>query len=87
MKNNALMLSMGGIVLALMGFAAGRAHPAHNYRPFPSGAYVYDTHTGKACYPFREAQNQADAVNAANGKERPELSKNAADMTPGCGSE
>ena len=101
MKNNAVMLAMLGIVLVLMGFAVGRAYPAHNYRPFPSGAYVYDTHTGKACYPFREAQDRANTANAldpndpwaarasqlSNPIDRALKTKTAADMTPACGSE
>jgi len=93
MNNHHLTLAIAGLVCALTGFAIGRAHPSHNYRPFPSGAYVYDTHTGKACYPFRDAQDRANAANGLdpndpwNKIDRALKTKTAAEMTPACGSE
>jgi hypothetical protein len=90
MKTDHLTLAIAGFIIGLTGFAIGRAYPSHNYRPFASGAYVYDTHTGQACYPFRAAQDRA---NAANGVDPPNIidrglrNKTAAEMTPACGSE
>jgi hypothetical protein len=47
-----ILLALGGFVL---GFAIGREHPAHRYQPFPTGGYVFDSATGKACSPFRQS--------------------------------
>ena len=84
----------------MAGFMVGRSHPAQNYQRI--GSYLYDTHTGKACAPFREAQQQANAANQtqldpndpwakplADAQRRiaAEHKKSAADMIPACGSE
>lgn len=92
--NNYGLLAIGGLVLALAGFAIGRAYPAHSYQQI--GSYLYDTRTGKACSPFRESQQQADAANALDSSDpwasvdarvRATQHKNTADMIPACGSE
>jgi len=100
-SNHVPALAIGGLVLALAGFAVGRAYPTHDYRPFSTGGYMYDGRTGKACNPFREAQDRANVANAldpndpwaavdsqlSNPIDRALKTKTAADTTPACGSE
>jgi hypothetical protein len=58
---------IGGIVLALAGFAIGRTYPAHDYHQIGTSSYLFDTHTGKACAPFRDSQVAAERAIAAKG--------------------
>jgi hypothetical protein len=85
-----------GLILGLLGFALGRVYPAHHYQPFSSGPYLYDIRTGKACSPFRDAKQRADAENARNSDDpwvakanelRASGQKSASDMIPACGTE
>lgn len=84
-----------GFVLAAVAFGMGRANPLHTFQQFSSGSYLYDTHTGKVCAPFRKAQQLADAANATNGDAwaqkaeqlKNTLPKRTEDMIPACGSE
>jgi hypothetical protein len=86
------LLIVGGIAVAMMAFAAGRAYPIHSYRQLSGSSYLYDGRTGKACAPFRSAEQQAKAINAGNGKDEyagvnSALPKRTVDMIPACGSE
>jgi hypothetical protein len=96
-KNNYSLLALGGIVLALAGFVFGRAYPAHSYQQIGTSSYLFDTHTGKLCAPFRASEEAAHAANFPPGnvwtealakaeKENPK-DKASADMIPACGSE
>jgi hypothetical protein len=58
---------IGGIVVAMAGFAIGRAYPAHDYHQIGTSSYLFDTHTGKACAPFRDSQIAAEKAIAAKG--------------------
>jgi hypothetical protein len=64
---NCLVPVIGGIVVALAGFAAGRAYPSHIYQQIGTSSYLFDTHTGKACAPFRDSQVAAEKANTAKG--------------------
>ena len=97
--NHYTLLVIGGIVLALAGFAAGRAFPVHMYQQIGTSSYLFDIHTGKLCAPFRNSEMaEAAAKKAVLQPESPmadawqkrwdELHpKTAADMIPACGSE
>ena len=50
------LLAIGGIVIDLAGFAVGRAYPAHEYHQIGTTSYLYDTHSGKLCAPFRDSE-------------------------------
>jgi hypothetical protein len=95
-KNNYTLLALGGIVLALAGFLLGRAYPAHDYHQIGTSSYLYDTHTGKLCAPFRESElalaaakksaaqpgsDMFDAVQASWDKQH----QTAEGMIPACG--
>jgi hypothetical protein len=60
-------LAIGGIVLTLAGFAVGRAFPAHRYQEIGASSYLFETHTGKACAPFRNSAVAPEKANAAKG--------------------
>jgi hypothetical protein len=98
-RNPSPVFVIGGIVLALAGFVVGRAHPAHNYQLIGTSSYLYDTHTGKLCAPFRDSELAelaaakgtaqlgsplADAVQESWDKLHP---KTALELIPSCGSE
>lgn len=50
-------LAIAGIALAMAGFVIGRAYPAHDYHQIGTSSYLYDTHTGKLCAPFRASED------------------------------
>src|SRR5258708_7239639 len=94
MTSLALATLVAGMVA---GFAIGRAHPAHDYHQIGTSSYLYDTHTGKLCTPYRTSEVAAHNANFPPGspwteafakleKENPK-EKTAADMIPACGSE
>jgi hypothetical protein len=66
-RNHSPVFVIGGIVLAMAGFAIGRAYPAHDYHQIGTSSYLFDTHTGKACAPFRDSQVAAEKAIAAKG--------------------
>ena len=92
-KNNYAWLAVGGIVVALAGFAVGRTYPAHDYHQIGTSSYLYDTRTGKVCSPFRaseEAYRNTTAgkdIAGALGATTDQTPRAATDMIPTCGSE
>ena len=90
-----LLLVLGGVVLALAGFAVGRMYPAHTYVEIGTSSYLFDAHTGKACAPFRDSQITADNANRSAGdlwdqaaaRLKAAKEKTTTDMIPACGSE
>ena len=87
------LLAIGGIVLVLAGFALGRAYPAHDYHQIGTSSYLFDTHTGKLCAPFRESEEAyrktaaGSDIASALGAKTDQTPRAATDMIPSCGSD
>jgi len=89
-----LILSAAGLFIGFtFGYFFDLAKCDHDYHPFGTTPYLYDTHTGRVCAPLRESEDayKKATVNPTPGSplgdvfdQAAKLPHGAADMIPAC---